>query len=142
MNGVRPFCGYQCFCYEIFVYLVSWYSPFLSNLLNQNLQNVKIPKRKLESSRLWYCVQVDTITEPWYCVQVYFERSICTLNHYIVYRCILKGQYVHWTMILCTGVFWKVNMYTKPWFCVQVYSVGEESMSIGWLSTFFQTMKR
>ena len=37
------------FCYEILFYLVSSYSPFLSNLLNQNLQNVKTPKRKLES---------------------------------------------------------------------------------------------
>ena len=36
-NGVRQFCGFQYFCYEILFYLVSSYSPFLSNLLNQNL---------------------------------------------------------------------------------------------------------
>ena len=48
-NGVRQFCGYQYFCYEILFYLVSSYSPILSNLLNQNLQNIKTSKRKLES---------------------------------------------------------------------------------------------
>ena len=39
---VRQFCGCQYFNYEIFV---SSYSPFFSNLSNQNLQNVKTPKR-------------------------------------------------------------------------------------------------
>ena len=48
-NGVRQFCGFQYFCYEILFYLVSSYSPFLSNLLNQNLQNVKTQKSKLGS---------------------------------------------------------------------------------------------
>ena len=42
------FCGYQYFCYEISFYLVYSYSSFVSNLLNQNLQNVKTPKRKLK----------------------------------------------------------------------------------------------
>ena len=44
-NGIKQFCGYRYFCYEIFV---SSYSPFFSNLSNKNLQNVKTPKRKLK----------------------------------------------------------------------------------------------
>ena len=42
LRMVRQFCGCQYFNYEIFV---SSYSPFFSNLSNQNLQNVKTPKR-------------------------------------------------------------------------------------------------
>ena len=49
MNGVKQFCGFQQFCYEIFFSFSFSYSPFLSNLLNQNLKNIKTPKRKLES---------------------------------------------------------------------------------------------
>ena len=45
LRMVRQFCGCQYFNYEIFV---SSYSPFFSNLSNQNLQNVKSPKRKLK----------------------------------------------------------------------------------------------
>jgi len=37
-DGVRQFCGYQDFCYEIFFYLVSSYYPYFSNLLNPNLR--------------------------------------------------------------------------------------------------------
>ena len=37
------------FVMKYFFYLVSSHSPFLSNLLNQNLQNVEISKRKLGS---------------------------------------------------------------------------------------------
>ena len=46
-NGVRQFCGYQYFCFEILFYLVSSYSSFFSNLWNQIYTNVKTPKRKL-----------------------------------------------------------------------------------------------
>ena len=35
-NGVRQFCGYQYFSYEILFYSLSLYSPFLLNLINQN----------------------------------------------------------------------------------------------------------
>ena len=48
-SGFWQLCGYQYFCYEILFYLVSSYSPILSNFLNQNLQNVKTPERKLGS---------------------------------------------------------------------------------------------
>ena len=37
--GLGSFVDINIFCYEILFYLVSSYSPFLSNLLNQNLQN-------------------------------------------------------------------------------------------------------
>ena len=36
-DGFRQFCGYKYFCYEILFYIVSLYSPFFANLLNQNL---------------------------------------------------------------------------------------------------------
>ena len=44
------------FLYEILYYLVSPYSPLLSNLLNQNLQNVKTPKKEI-----WECLFNDTL---------------------------------------------------------------------------------
>ena len=47
--GLGSFVDINIFVYEIFFYLFSLYSPFLLNLLNQNLQNIKPPKRKLES---------------------------------------------------------------------------------------------
>ena len=36
------------FCYEILLYLVSLHSPIFSNLLDQNLQKFKTPKRNLD----------------------------------------------------------------------------------------------
>ena len=68
INGVRQFCVYQFFCYEIFFYLVSSYSQFLSNLLNQNLQNVKTPKRKPGSFVQRYSFKFQAlIRTPYFC---------------------------------------------------------------------------
>ena len=47
--GLGSFVDINIFVDEIFFYLFSLYSPFLLNLLNQNLQNIKTPKRNLES---------------------------------------------------------------------------------------------
>ena len=47
--GLGSSVDINIFVYEIFFYLFPLYSPFLLNLLNQNLQNIKTPKRKLES---------------------------------------------------------------------------------------------
>ena len=52
--GLGSFVDINIFVYEIFFYLFSLYSPFLLNLLNQNLQYIKTPKRKLESFVQWY----------------------------------------------------------------------------------------
>ena len=46
--GLGSFVDINIFVMKHF-YSVSSYSPFFSNLLNQNLQNVKTPTRKLES---------------------------------------------------------------------------------------------
>jgi len=48
-TGLGSLVDIYIYVLNIFFYLVSSYSPFLSNLLNQNLQNVKTPKRKLWS---------------------------------------------------------------------------------------------
>ena len=76
-NGVRQFCGYQKFCYEILFYSVSSYSPFLLNLLNQNLQNFKTPKRKLwsfvqRSEYLFVIILIINIFK--------FSHTLCSLN--------------------------------------------------------------
>ena len=42
--GFVSFVDIKIFCYEILFHLVSLYSPFLLNLLNQNLQNGKSQK--------------------------------------------------------------------------------------------------
>ena len=65
INGVRQFCGYQFFCYEIFFYLVSSYSQFLSNLLNQNIKNVKTPTRELGSFVQRYSFKFRALACRW-----------------------------------------------------------------------------
>jgi len=59
--GLGSFVDINIFFYEILFYLVSIYSPFLSNLLNQNLQNVKTPKRKLWSFVQRYSFKFRTL---------------------------------------------------------------------------------
>ena len=54
------FVDINIFCCEISFYLFSSYSQFLLNLLNQNLQNVKTPKRKLRRFVQQYSFKFQT----------------------------------------------------------------------------------
>ena len=58
-NGVRQFCGYQYFCYDVLFYLVSSYSPFFSNLFNQDLHKCIDPKNETREFRSTILFQIS-----------------------------------------------------------------------------------
>ena len=74
--GLGIFVDINIFVMKYFFYLVSSYSPVFSNLLNQNLQNVKTPKSKLGSFVQRYPFKFPALTSN---VSVHIMvRGLCT----------------------------------------------------------------